>query len=209
MRTIVLSALLFTTLTFSQSCTEDYQIIKGKKMMSDCRWSQYIKNEKPKKVITFHKTIHNESGGKYDAVNLNDLGKPAYGYIQFRGKYAKTLERQLRFTRHTPLHIIKRKLRSKKGVKLQQKLFRKQFIEPILAFANKKGITNKKVLEILVDWKVNGMPRRYYKQINRFSTVKDIINLRKRYYKHLHRKNPRRYTKRLYLAWINRLVKFT
>lgn len=206
MKSIILSTLLLTTLTFSQACTVKFQYINGRKMMSNCAWKQHLKIKEIKP--NFHKTIKAESLGKFDAVNINDLGKPAYGYVQFRGTYAKILETQLGFTKRTSLQVIKRKLRSKKGVRLQQKLFRKKFIEPVIEFSNKRHITDIKVIELLVDWRVNGMPKRYCNKVTRFSTVQDVIKLRKKYYRYLHKKNPKRYTRRLYLAWLDRLNKF-
>jgi len=211
MKKYALSILVVTTL-FGQTCKEDFQWINGKKMMSNCRWKIHLQKQQDKimslNYTHFIKTIKAESLGKYDAVNFNDLNKVAYGFVQFRGTYAKLIERKLHFNRHTKVSIIKRKLRSKEGIKLQHRLFHKEFIEPTLKFAKRKRITNIKVIELLVDWKVNGMPKRYCKYINRNTTPQEVVNLRKGYYRHLRKKNPRRYTRKLYLAWLKRLERF-
>jgi len=212
MKEFILSTLLLTTV-FGQTCTQDFQIINGKKYMSNCRWEQHKQQRQSNTVQNlnythFIKTIKAESHGKYDAVNLNDLHKPAYGFVQFRGTYAKILQRKLHFNKHTSIRTIKRKLRSRKGIKLQQQLFYREFIKPILKFAKRRHITSRKVVEILVDWKVNGMPKRYCKYITRYTTTSDVIKLRKQYYRHLRNKNPRLYTKKLYIAWIKRLKRF-
>lgn len=203
----ILAVLLASTTTNlpANECTTKYVMRNNVKYMSDCEWIKFVAN-KNKRGVKYTTTINAESKGDYGAINRNDLGLPAYGIVQFRGVHARKLERVLGFSTSNSNTFIKRKLRSSLGKSLQNTMFQELYVKPTLKFANRRGITNKKVVALLVDARVNGF--KYWSKVNKHTTPIGLLKLRKKYYKSLHTQNPKRYTKRLLRAWYARLQKF-
>ena len=194
---------LFLTIANTEVCEKQYVTVNNKVYMSDCAWRNFVKrNKKPQ----FVKTKHAESRGNYGAINRNDLGSVAYGIVQFRGVYAKKLERKLGVTKRDSNKFIKKRLTSKRGKALQDKMFDTKFVKPVLSFAKMRGITDQNVIAILVDARVNGF--KYWGKVTKYTTTNVLLRLRKRYYRNLHLNNPKRYSKKLLRAWYKRLDKF-
>ena len=158
--------------------------------------------------LDFNRTFQVESYNKFDSVNRNDVGSMALGIVQFRGVYCKRLKKALGIKSSMTTRQIKRRLRTEYSKKLQIELFREEFVQPILEFAKDKNITDSKVIEFLVDWRVNGMPKYCYKKINNITTLKDLVELRNRRYTRLHNKYPQRFTKKVLKHWLKRSNSF-
>lgn len=155
---------------------------------------------------------------KYDAVNMDDVGKGmSLGFIQFNGVYARRLSKALGIKSWMSKKQIQKRLRTQKSKDLQDKMFREIFVAPVLSFAKENNITDKKVIEFIVDWKVNGLPRSYYKKITSNSTIKQLIKLRNRRYIRIYNNNrkkypakhPKRYTESVLKRWLERTKMFT
>jgi hypothetical protein len=157
----------------------------------------------------FSRTYVAESNNKFDAVNIQDVGKGySLGIVQFNAGNAKILALKLGITPQMSKKEIQRRLKTPKGKRVQKQMFQKLFVRPVLKFARKKGITNKVVIEFIVDWRVNGMPKSYYNRINKNSTIKDLIALRNARYYRLHKRNPKRFPNYVLISWLKRTASF-
>ena len=211
---MLLLTILMTTLSYAE-CTNKYQFIHGKKMMSNCAWREHIQRKQPKttKVQTtkynFSRTYMAESNHRFDAVNRNDSGRGmSLGIVQFNSKYARKLSKQLGIKTWMSTSEIKRRLRTRKSRSIQLKMFNQCFVSPTLKFTRRKGITNKRIIEFLVDWRVNGMPKKYYSRITKYTTIHQLVAMRNSRYRRLHRKAPRRYTRNVLKHWLKRSNSF-
>lgn len=225
-------------------CVNMYTYKKGKKIMSNCAWKEYVKwkNDKPSIKITrksnelkyaspkgdtsdknrmnhlgdyiferydFTITYMAESENRFNALNMDDVGKGySLGIVQFNGKYAKELARAIGINPYMSRGTIKRKLATPYSKEKQKQMFKKYFVSPIFKFCKNKGIRDPGVIEILVDWRVNGMPKKYYKKVNRHTTLSQVIKMRKKYYYRLRTQKPWKYSKLIYGHWIKRVNAF-
>lgn len=209
---MLLLTILMTTTFSHATCANKYQYIHGKKMMSNCAWNEHVQRKTVKvqtSKLNFGRTYLAESNYRFDAVNRNDSGKGmSLGIVQFNSKYARIISKQLGIKPWMSTREIKRRLRTSKSKQLQLRLFNKAFVNPVLRFTKRKGITNKRVIEFLVDWRVNGMPKKYYKRINKDTTLRQLVSMRNARYKRLHRKAPRRYTRTVLKHWLKRSNSF-
>lgn len=158
--------------------------------------------------LDFNKTFQLESYNKFDSVNRDDVGSMALGIVQFRGIYCKRLKKALGIRNSMTTRQIKKRLRTEYSKKLQIELFKEEFVQPILEFAKDRNITDSKIIEFLVDWRVNGMPKYCYRKINYTTTLKELVQFRNRRYIKLHNKYPQRFTKRILKHWLKRSNSF-
>jgi len=232
---LVLLSLLTFAQAYSIDCTSKFQYIHGKKMMSNCEWKKFIRQRNAiistydysedtedlpySSEYDFSRTYMAESNNRYDAINRNDSGRGmSLGIVQFNSKYSKELAKELGIKAWMSTKEIKRRLRTDKSKRIQKAIFDRAFVKPILKFAYKKDITNPKVIEFLVDWRVNGMPKSYYRKINSNTTIKDLVRLRNSRYRSLYthdirlvkqgKRKRRRYSKGILRHWLKRSNSF-
>ena len=225
MKIKTLLLLTIMSITLHAKCQFKYQIINGKKMASNCEWKRYLDNKKERtqsdsntnytvdtsynSEYDFSLTFQAESHGKFDAVNRNDSGTGmSLGVVQLNSRYAKELSRHLGIKPWMTTREIKRRLRTSYSKKKQLEIFNRSFVVPILNFASSKNIVDKRVIEFLVDWRVNGLPKSYYSKIDSSTTLKQLVALRNRRYVRLHRNKPKKYTKRILKHWLKRSNSF-
>jgi len=197
-------------------CTSQYQYNIEEKTITSCAWNKFSRlplsspiNVEESTSYDFSRTYVAESNNKFDAVNMQDVGKGySLGRVQFNAENAKILASKLGITSHMSKKEIQRRLRTPKGKRLQEQMFQKLFVHPVLKFAKRKGITNKVVIEFIVDWRVNGMPKSYYNRINKNSTIKDLVALRNARYYRLHKRNPKLFPRHILISWLKRTASF-
>lgn len=226
---------LLTFTLHATECTSKFQFIHGKRMMSNCEWNKHI-SRKNKVTSTynysknseflpyssdydFSRTYIAESNNRYDAVNRNDSGRGmSLGIVQFNSRYSRELSRELGIKSWMSTKEIKRRLRTDKSKRIQKAIFNRAFVKPILKFAYENNITDTKVIEFLVDWRVNGMPKSYYRKINNNTSIAELVRMRNSRYKNLYRhdiklvrqgkRRYRKYTRNTLKHWLNRSNSF-
>jgi hypothetical protein len=167
----------------------------------------------------FSRTYIAESNNRYDAVNRNDSGRGmSLGIVQFNSRYSRELSRELGIKSWMSTKEIKRRLRTDKSKRIQKAIFNRAFVKPILKFAYENNITDTKVIEFLVDWRVNGMPKSYYRKINNNTSIAELVRMRNSRYKNLYRhdiklvrqgkRRYRKYTRNTLKHWLNRSNSF-